>query len=143
MFKMSFVRNAWYVAGWSHDFGDALRPVTICAQNMVVFRASTGRIVALEDRCPHKQLPLSKGKRIGDTVQCGYHGMTFDCSGRCVRVPGQDNLPRNAYVDAFAVEERHGIVWVWMGDPGKADPDKIFHLPQFDDPDWHAHHGGA
>lgn len=140
---MSFVRNAWYVAGWSRDFGDDLKPVTITGQNMVMFRASTGRVVALEDRCPHKQLPLSKGKRIGDTVQCGYHGMTFDCSGKCVRVPGQDNLPRSAYVDAFAVEERNGIVWVWMGEADKADPSKIFHMDEFDDPDWYAHHGGA
>ena len=114
---MPFVRNAWYVAGWSKDFADDLRAITITEQNMVLFRASDGELVALEDRCPHRLLPLSKGKRVGDTVQCGYHGMTFGRDGKCVRVPGQDNLPASAYVDTYPVHEAHGIVWIWPGDP--------------------------
>ncbi|MCC1493981.1 aromatic ring-hydroxylating dioxygenase subunit alpha [Cognatishimia sp. F0-27] len=140
---MQFVRNAWYVAGWSRDFGEALRALTILNQPLVLFRSSTGKVVALEDRCPHRLLPLSKGRRIGDTIQCGYHGMTFDGAGKCVRVPGQDNLPASAYVDAFPVEERHGIVWIWMGEPALADPGDIFDMPEFEDPNWHAHHGDA
>ena len=139
----TFVRNAWYVAGWSKDFGDALRSIEIVGQQLVVFRASTGELKVLEDRCPHRLLPLSKGKRIGDTIQCGYHGMTFDGSGTCVRVPGQDNTPKSAYVDAFPVEERHGIVWIWMGEPERADPSTIFDIPQFSDPVWYAHQGDA
>ncbi len=138
---MSFVKNAWYVAGWSSDFGESLVPLTMLNQNLVMFRAADGRIAALEDRCPHRQLPLSRGKRIGDTIQCGYHGMTFDTGGKCVRVPGQDNLPGSAYVDAFPVHEAHGIVWVWMGDPALAEVDKIFHLDELGHPDWHLHHG--
>ena len=140
---MSFVRNAWYVAGWSSDFGDELKTATICDQPLVMFRATTGKVVALEDRCPHKQLPLSKGQRIDDTIQCGYHGMTFDGSGKCVRVPGQDNTPESAYVDAFPIIEKYGIVWVWMGDSSLADEDKVFDLPEFSDSSWHIHHGGA
>ena len=138
---MAFVRNAWYVAGWSRDIGEALVPLTITGQNLVMFRASGGEVVALEDRCPHKLLPLSKGKRIGDTIQCGYHGMTFDGAGQCVRVPGQTNLPRSAYVDAFPIEERHGVVWIWMGEADKADPDTIFDMPELSDPNWHVHLG--
>ena len=140
---MSFIKNAWYVAGWSRDFGDQMRALTIVNETLVMFRASDGTLVALEDRCPHRQLPLSKGKRIGDTIQCGYHGMTFDRSGACVRVPGQENLPASAYVEAYPVQERHGIVWVWMGDPQRADPATIFDLPEFSDPAWHVHHGDA
>lgn len=140
---MSFVKNAWYVAGWSHDFGAEMRALTIVNETLVLFRASDGALIALEDRCPHRQLPLSKGKRIGDTIQCGYHGMTFDRTGACVRVPGQDNLPASAYVDVYPVQERHGIVWIWMGDPDRADPAGIFDMPEFSDPAWHVHHGDA
>ncbi len=138
---MSFVRNAWYVAGWSRDFGEPLKALEITGQRLVMFREVSGAVKALEDRCPHRLLPLSKGKRIGDTIQCGYHGMTFDGAGKCVRVPGQENTPKSAYVEAFPVEERHGIVWVWMGDPELADPADIFDLPEFTQPGWHAHHG--
>lgn len=113
---MPFVKNAWYVAGWSEDFGEALTPVTLLGEALVLWRCSDGRLVALEDRCPHRLLPLSMGKRVGDAVQCGYHGMTFGPDGACVRVPGQSNLPASAYAESFPVEERHGIAWIWMGD---------------------------
>ena len=139
---MSFVRNSWYVAGWSKDLKDEIAPLEIVGIRFAMFRDSSGRACALEDRCPHRLLPLSKGKRIGDTIQCGYHGMTFDTSGKCVRVPGQDNTPDRAHVQAFPIVERHGIIWIWMGDPGLADESKIFDIPELSDRTWHTHHGG-
>ncbi len=140
---MEYIKNAWYVAGWSSEFADALCKVTILEENIVMFRASNGEVIAMEDRCPHRLLPLSRGKRIGDTIQCGYHGMTFDCSGKCVRIPGQDNVPKSAYVETYPVHERHNIVWIWMGEPELANVDDIFDLPEFTDPKWHAHQGEA
>ncbi len=138
-----FVRNAWYVAGWSSEFGEPLQRVTILEQHLVMYRTSTGDVIALEDRCPHRQLPLSLGKRLGDDIQCGYHGMTFNCSGKCVRVPGQDNLPATAYVDAYTVVEKNNMVFVWMGDQSKADHNTVFDMPEFSDSSWHAHQGDA
>ena len=140
---MKFVRNAWYVAGWASEFGDDLSRVTILDQNIVMFRASSGDVVAMQDSCPHRLLPLSMGRRIGDSIECGYHGMTFDCAGKCIRVPGQDNLPASADVVTYRVHQKHDIVWIWMGDPTKADPSEIFDLPQFTDPAWDAHQGDA
>ena len=140
---MDYVKNAWYVGGWSSEFGDELRSITILEQNIVTYRNSSGTVVALEDRCPHRQLPLSKGKRIGDDVQCGYHGMTFDCSGKCVRIPGQENVPASAFVNAYPVHEMNDIVWIWMGDPDKANPALVFDMPEFSDARWHAHQGEA
>jgi len=128
---IQFIKNAWYVAGFTREFDEQLRRFTILDEHIVMFRRSDGQIAALDGRCPHRLLPLSKGKRIGDTVQCGYHGLTFDCSGKCTRVPGQDNLPASAYVHAYPTHSRHGITWVWMGDVDKADPGQIFDLPEF------------
>lgn len=140
---MSYVRNAWYVAGWSSEFDDSLKRVVILEQAVVMYRMSGGSVVALEDQCPHRLLPLSKGKRIGDDIQCGYHGMTFNCEGQCVRVPGQDNVPASAFVTNYAVHEKHNIVFIWMGDAKEADIDAIFDLPQFHSDQWHAHQGDA
>ncbi|PTW59031.1 vanillate O-demethylase monooxygenase subunit [Breoghania corrubedonensis] len=140
---MEFIRNAWYVAGWAREFDQELRRFTILDENIVMYRKADGTVAALEDRCPHRLLPLSKGKRIGDDIQCGYHGMTFDCDGKCVRIPGQSNLPASAYVEAYPVHERHDIVWIWMGDKEKADPAEIFDMPEFDDPNWAVHQGDA
>lgn len=138
---MEYVKNAWYVAGWASEFANPLRRVTILEENLVMFRNSKGIVIALEDRCPHRLLPLSMGRRVGDDVQCGYHGMTFDCSGKCVRLPGQDRIPAQAFVESYAVYEAHDIVWVWMGDRDKANTDDVFDLPEFHDPIWDAHQG--
>ena len=140
---MEFVKNAWYVAGWSSEFDGQLRRVTVLNEHIVMYRTSKGEVVGLEDRCPHRLLPLSLGKRIGDDIRCGYHGMTFDCSGKCVRVPGQDNVPASAFVDKYPVHVKHDIVWIWMGDPDLADTSDIFDMPEFTAPDWHAHQGEA
>ena len=140
---MEFVFDAWYVAGWSRNFQHELVPRTILEQNLVFFRQSDDKLVALEDRCPHRLLPLSKGNLVGDNVECGYHGMTFDGNGKCVRIPAQDNLPPSAYVDTYPVEERHGIVWVCMGIKEKANPNLIFNMDEFKDSSWHKHLGDA
>lgn len=140
---MSYVRNAWYVAGWSSEFDGALKPMIILEEAMVFYRSSTGQVIAMEDRCPHRQLPLSMGRLVGDDVQCGYHGMTFNGEGRCVRIPGQQDIPSTATVTTYPVHEKNAIVFVWMGDPAKADTDKVFDLPQFSSDQWHAHQGDA
>ncbi len=140
---MQFVRNCWYVAGWSSEFGRELVYQEILEDRVVFYRKESGDVVALQDRCPHKLLPLSKGQLLGDTVQCGYHGLTFDCGGKCVRVPGQDNLPENARVRAYPVHEQNDIVWIWMGDPELADVERIFTMPQLSDPSWNSHQGDA
>jgi len=138
-----YVRNAWYVAGWASEFDDALRRVTLLEEHLVMYRLDADTVVALEDRCPHRLMPLSKGRRIGDDIQCGYHGMTFNCEGACVRVPGQDNVPASAYVTAYPVRQKHDIVFVWMGEQDKADEALIFDMPEFTSPDYHVHQGDA
>lgn len=74
------------------------------------------------------------GRIKGDDVECGYHGLTFDCSGACTRVPGAERIPHVACVRSYPVEERYGLVWVWMGEAAKADPAEIFHVEHFGDP---------
>lgn len=140
---MPYVLNCWYCAGWSRDFDHSLRRETICERDLVIWRRTDGALAALEDMCPHRFLPLSEGRLVGDDVQCGYHGMTFDRAGACVRVPGQSVIPERARVRAYPVEERHGVVWVWMGEADRADASRIFDLPQLGAEGWALHHGDA
>ena len=140
---MAFIRNAWYVASWASALGRSLERRTILGEDVVLFRAQDGAPVALRDRCPHRLLPLSRGTLIGDTVQCGYHGLVFDASGACVRVPGQDVIPPNAWVKTYKVAERLGMIWIWMGDADKADANEIYDLAQYHDPTWGIAYGDA
>ena len=66
-------------------------------------------------------MPLSQGYIEDDQVVCGYHGLTFDCAGTCVKVPSQKEPPANVSVTTYPVVERAPFVWVWPGDPEQAD----------------------
>ncbi|MCW5774027.1 MAG: aromatic ring-hydroxylating dioxygenase subunit alpha [Rhodospirillaceae bacterium] len=138
---MSFVRNAWYPAAWSHELGYALVARTLLGEKVVLYRTPGGAPAALEDRCCHKYLPLSMGKLKGDAVECGYHGMTFNPAGACVRIPGQASIPAQAQVRAYPVTDHLGLVWVWMGEAALADKTKLFRLPAYDAPGWTTNRG--
>lgn len=139
-----FLKNCWYVAAWSHDIDRTLRAETFLGENVVLYRKQDGTPVALEDACPHRKLPLSDGALKGDTVECGYHGLTFNCQGACVAAPTQaDAIPKRAVVKSYPVVDRYRFTWIWMGDAEKADPDLIFNIPNFDDPTWGKTDGGV
>ncbi|MGE0746297.1 MAG: Rieske 2Fe-2S domain-containing protein [Rhodospirillales bacterium] len=131
-----YLRNAWYVATFGDELTDALLARTFLDQPVVLYRTASGTPAALVDRCCHRSLPLSMGKRVGDDVQCGYHGLVFDAAGRCIQVPGQTTVPPGAQVRAFPVVERHGFVWIWPGDPARADAATIPDIAWNADPGW-------
>ncbi len=132
-----YVRNCWYVAGRSEDFTGDLKALRLLEENLVVFRGDQDEPIALEDACPHRKLPLSKGSRSGSTIVCGYHGLTFDCTGRCVASPTQENaVPKRAVVRSYPVVDRYGFLWIWMGDADAANPKDIIDIPNFDNPTW-------
>lgn len=115
------LKNAWYMAGWSEELGDARLTRRIAGIPILLFRDDNGAAIALEDRCPHRFAPLSLGKINGDTVTCPYHGLQFSHTGACIRNPFSDRIPAAARVRSFRVEERDTILWLWLGDPETAD----------------------
>lgn len=137
-----FIRNAWYVAAWSKEVGRQLLARRILDEPVLLYRKNDGTPVALLDRCAHKLAPLSMGRLVDDVVQCGYHGMEYDCSGQCVRVPGQDKIPKTAKVRSFPLVERYNAVWIWTGNPALADPEKIMVIEHYGEPGWKVLDGG-
>ena len=131
-----FLRNAWYTATWSKDLTDAPLARRIIDEDVVLFRGTGGKAVALEDRCCHRAAPLSRGKVVGELLQCGYHGLKFDGAGHCLEVPNQPLVPPGTRVRAYPVTEKWNVTWVWMGDPAKADESLLPKLPWLDSPDW-------
>ena len=114
---MSFLRNVWYMAAWADEVGDGLFSRRVAGRPVLLYRTEEGSLVALEDRCPHRFAPLSRGRRDGDRVVCGYHGLTYDASGQCVHNSLAGGIPKGARVPSFPVVERDTIAWVWLGDP--------------------------
>ncbi|UJW85665.1 nitrite reductase small subunit NirD [Devosia sp. SL43] len=54
------------------------RCVNTPAGKIAVFRTQEDQVFALENRCPHKQGPLSEGIVHGASVTCPLHNWVFD-----------------------------------------------------------------
>ena len=116
-----FIRNAWYVAAWADEIGETPLARRICNEPVVLFRDRENCVAALLDMCCHRGAPLHMGQVVDQGLQCGYHGLIFDRSGTCVHVPGQEHIPERTRIRSFPVVEQDAFIWIWMGDPAKAD----------------------
>lgn len=100
---------------------------------LALFRNSKGELGCVVDQCSHRGAALSKGKVTGDCVQCPFHGLTFDETGRCTFIPANGKASSadiSRYnVKHYPVRERNGIIYLWFGDADKMTDD----LPFFDE----------
>ena len=118
-----FLMNCWYVAAWDHELIDGkLLARTLLEKPVLLYKGESGRVVALDNRCCHRGAKLSNGRMEGDDVRCMYHGLKFDPSGKCIQIPGQDNIPPKLGVRSYPVVERQHLIWIWMGEAAQADP---------------------
>ena len=135
--RRMFLRNVWYPAAWEREIGQSPyarhHPLRASGDLPPHRRHATPHC---DDACPHRKLPLSMGRVQGDHLECGYHGLTFDCAGTCVKAPTNGSVPHDARVRSYPVHARYGLVWIWMGDAARADPADIFHVEHWDDPAW-------
>jgi len=129
-----FLHNYWYVAAYSAELGQKPLARTILGQPVVLYRTESGKPVALEDRCCHRNLPLSLGRREGDGLRCGYHGLKFDAGGNCIEIPGQKEIPPGTRVRNYPVTEKWNFVWIWTGDPDQRDETLLPAWHCIDDP---------
>lgn len=136
---MAFAMNAWYVAAHADEVTDGFLGRQIVGERVLMSRDASGKVHAINDRCPHRFAPLHQGERDQDTVVCPYHGLKFGLAdGLCKHNPhGDGRIPGAAKVKVYAVEERDRVIWLWPGDPDLADrstiPDlKLFYYDDFD-----------
>ena len=115
------LRRGWHVVAASDEIGRDPVQVTLLGEpwalvRLPVPRAESTRLVAFEDRCPHRLAPLSAGRVVGEVLQCGYHGWCFDGDGACTAIPalgGSDRIPGRARAAApAAVAEQGGLVFL-------------------------------
>lgn len=104
--------NFWYPVAWSHK----VRPGKTFAARyaghpIALIRPEYGPVYALEDRCAHRQVPLSKGV-VDDKgcVKCCYHGWAFDRAGKCVTVPYLNKEGVGRPVKSYPCREKSGLI---------------------------------
>jgi renierapurpurin 18,18'-hydroxylase len=106
----------WYPVAWSDEVkrGQVVAS-SFAGEPIAIVRPQTGELYALEDRCAHRQVPLSKGTVKDCRLHCCYHGWSYDASGKCVDVPylGKGKLPNG--VKSYPCCECDGIIFIWPG----------------------------
>lgn len=83
--------------------------VRVAGRKLVVFRAASGELGALDDRCPHRGMRLSLGAVEGEELVCRYHGWRWrnDGSGRVPATPAA-----RPCAERYDVVERLGAIWI-------------------------------
>src|SRR5579862_1415662 len=114
------LRNYWYPAAWSRQIG-AKPAVRQLLGEPIMLRREGGKVYALHDQCPHRGIPLSVGRQeFAGAWTCRYHGWTYDLASgelRAALTDGPDSPIRGKVcVRTYPVQERAGLVWIWMGD---------------------------
>lgn len=152
--QKSWPENCWYVAAMPEEIpstalasdknliqtdSNLIRPLArkIANYPIAFYRDKNQNVHALEDFCPHRGLPLSKGflDAEQDKVICGYHGMVMNHDGSCHAMPGQ-NVSRLRGIRSYPIVERFGFIWIWVGDESKADDSLIPDLAWANSNDW-------
>jgi phenylpropionate dioxygenase-like ring-hydroxylating dioxygenase large terminal subunit len=122
------IPNQWYVILESKEVKPG-KPVgvTRMGEKLVLWRDAQGRAACLRDLCPHRGAVLSIGKRLGDNVQCPFHGFEYDAVGRCRRVPANGlkaQPPKVMQARAYPVREAHGFIYLWWGPQPAGEPEE-------------------
>ena len=120
-----FLTNQWYCVALSSEVTDKPFRRIVYNEPLLLYRNTESKVVTLEDRCSHRQAPLSTGEVIGNNIQCKYHGFVFDNGGRCIHIPHQNSIPERAHISSYPVQEKWGFVWVWKGVNAEANINQI------------------
>jgi phenylpropionate dioxygenase-like ring-hydroxylating dioxygenase large terminal subunit len=114
------IPNQWYAVLES----DEVRPgkpvgVVRMSEKLVFWRDSHGHVTCQRDLCAHRGAALSFGRVLGDTVQCPFHGLRYEQSGRCVLIPANGRsapVPERFKLHTYPTMEGNGFIYIWWGD---------------------------
>ncbi|CAN5147454.1 hypothetical protein BH11PSE2_BH11PSE2_17850 [soil metagenome] len=104
--------RAWYPVATEKELGGRPLARSLLGRPLVVFQGEGGPAVFL-DRCPHRNMPLSRGRVREGAIECPYHGWRFASDGRCVATPGSDTPARHG-AEIMPITRRAGLIWTTL-----------------------------
>lgn len=129
--------NNWFAVELDSAVGRGeVKEVIFWGTSIAVFRGEDGVVRAVENRCAHRQLRLSEGAVEGNELMCTYHGWSYDGNGDCTHIShelgmGRKKMPKIC-IRSFPVRIKYGFIWLFPGDPAKADATPLPKIPQLD-----------
>ncbi|MEU3935928.1 aromatic ring-hydroxylating dioxygenase subunit alpha [Streptomyces sp. NPDC029044] len=125
------LRRYWHPIATSATLTpDVPHRTRILGEDLIVFRDGQGRPGVVYERCAHRGSSLYYGRIEEDGIRCCYHGWKFDVQGHCLAQalePGRGRRRDAARQPWYPVEERYGLVFVYMGPPERKPA-----LPRYD-----------
>jgi phenylpropionate dioxygenase-like ring-hydroxylating dioxygenase large terminal subunit len=131
--------NFWYPMATSEELQDKPLKVRALGQDFVVFRGEDGKAKCLSNTCTHRGGSLSGGKIKGNCIQCPYHGWEFDEEGCVNRIPSlgpNPKIPSRTRIDAYPVDEKHGLVFAFLGDLSESERPPIIDVREWEQEGW-------
>jgi phenylpropionate dioxygenase-like ring-hydroxylating dioxygenase large terminal subunit len=135
--------NFWYAAEWSKNVGKRPVPAKMLGQKLVLYRDSKHQVHCAVGACIHRGGALCDGQVIGDEIECPYHGWRYALDGRCSRIPSAaatDKIPSRARIDAYPVQEKYGLIFIFLGDLPEAERPRLMEIPEWGDPGYRFTH---
>lgn len=134
--------NNWYAAGIAEELENTPRRVRMLGADFVLFRDGSGTIHCLSDLCVHRGASLAIGQCKNGGIECPQHGWMFAGTGRCTLIPAGTKTPteppKRARVPAYPVQEKYGLIFVFLGDLGEDErPALPDIMPEWNSSDWH------
>jgi phenylpropionate dioxygenase-like ring-hydroxylating dioxygenase large terminal subunit len=105
--------------------------VRLLGEDIVIWRAGD-QVLAWQDLCIHRGTRLSLGAVLGETLECAYHGWTYDRAGHCIHIPAHPDQPppTKARVRTYQARVAYDLVWVALSQP----PADVPPFPEWADP---------
>jgi phenylpropionate dioxygenase-like ring-hydroxylating dioxygenase large terminal subunit len=148
------IPNQWYAVMDSSQVRSKPVGVVRMGGKLVFWRDSTGKVFCFRDKCVHRGVQLSKGIIMNDYLQCPFHGLEYDASGRVTRIPANGKnttVPDRFSVNSYPTHEAYDFIWIWWGENPPAglkrpcffnDIEKDFSYEQVYD-HWNIHYSRA
>ena len=118
----------WHPIAFAREVEDRPLKRRLLDVDLVLYRGSTGVTVA-QDRCPHRGARLSEGVIEEGLLICPMHGLSYDHSGACTRIPSIADanapIPKKLCLTVYRSIERYGLIWTCLKD------EAIWPLPEW------------
>jgi nitrite reductase/ring-hydroxylating ferredoxin subunit len=117
----AFMREYWLPAFLASELPEpdgAPMRLRLLGENLIAFRTTGGKFGLIANNCPHRGASLFFGRNEEEGLRCVYHGWKFDVDGSCVDMPNEpaeSDFKTKVKAVAYPTQERHGIVWAYMG----------------------------
>ncbi len=131
--------NFWYPAEESPNISAEPTKVKLLGLQFVLWRDEEGNAQCVANTCTHRGGSLGDGIVVGNCIQCPYHGWLFNGKGDCERIPSLgplSKIPERSRIDAYPVEERYGLVFVFLGDLPESERPTIMPCDEYDQEGW-------